>query len=154
MPARPRSASDNATPSGNGLMAEVLTRLWHLTGRDEWRDAAERVIAAFAGAGDRMTGSPTLLAATRLLHDGACVVIAGPSDAPETRALLQAALASPNPAICVLRASRDADLPEGHPARGKAASGIAAHVCRNHMCGMPLRDAAALSFALQAAPKH
>ena len=29
---RPRSAADNATPSGNGMMAEVLGRLFHLTG--------------------------------------------------------------------------------------------------------------------------
>ena len=30
---RPRSATDNATPSGNGMMAEVLGRLFHLDGR-------------------------------------------------------------------------------------------------------------------------
>ncbi len=30
--ARPRTPADNATPSGNGLMAEVLARLHHLTG--------------------------------------------------------------------------------------------------------------------------
>ena len=30
--ARPRTAADNATPSGNGMMAEVLRRLFHLTG--------------------------------------------------------------------------------------------------------------------------
>ncbi|HSU05977.1 MAG TPA: thioredoxin domain-containing protein, partial [Acetobacteraceae bacterium] len=30
--ARPRTAADNATPAGNGLLAEVFARLWHLTG--------------------------------------------------------------------------------------------------------------------------
>ena len=38
---RGRTAGDNATPSGNGLMAEVQARLFHLTGDDRWRAAAE-----------------------------------------------------------------------------------------------------------------
>ncbi len=38
---RPRSAADNATPSGNGMMAEVLARLFHLTGEAHWRARAD-----------------------------------------------------------------------------------------------------------------
>ena len=147
---RPRSAADNATPSGNGLIAEALARLWHLTADATWRDAAEAVIAAFSGAGDRLTGSPTLIAATRLLRDGACVVIAGPQDAPEAMALWQTALASPNPALCVLRAIPGTPLPPNHPACGKAAGGIAAYVCRNQVCGLPIAAAPELAAILVA----
>ncbi len=42
--ARPRSAADDATPAGNGLMAEVLARLYHLTGEPRWRDRAQAVL--------------------------------------------------------------------------------------------------------------
>ncbi len=47
--ARPRSAADQAVPAGNGVMADVLARLFHLTGEPIWRERAEAVIAAFSG---------------------------------------------------------------------------------------------------------
>jgi uncharacterized protein len=149
--ARPRIAADNATPSGNALMAEVLARLWHLTGETRFHEAAERVIAAFAGGEERMTHAPGLMAATRLLLDGACVMVAGPAEDATARALLAAALATPNPAVCVLRATPESDLREDHPAFGKAAFGVAAYVCRNQSCGLPLREPATLVAALREA---
>ena len=64
VPVRGRTAGDNATPSGNGLMAEVQARLFHLTGDDRWRRAAEATIGAFAGnsmasAARRLAGQPS-----------------------------------------------------------------------------------------------
>ncbi len=61
---RARLADDGATPSGVGLMAETFVRLFHLTDAAEWREAAERLIAAFSG-GDprRLAQSPLLLSA-------------------------------------------------------------------------------------------
>ena len=44
---------DGAAPSGVGLIAEVLVKLYHLTDGAEWREAAERLIRAFAGASPR-----------------------------------------------------------------------------------------------------
>jgi uncharacterized protein len=46
---RTKHAHDNATPSGNGVMVQVLTRLYHHTGKSEYRDRAAAVIATFAG---------------------------------------------------------------------------------------------------------
>ena len=46
--ARPRTAQDNATPAGNGLLAEVFARLWHLTGKPVWRERAEACCAPSA----------------------------------------------------------------------------------------------------------
>ena len=40
--ARPRTAADNATPAGNGIMAEVMAKLFHLTGDPAWRARATR----------------------------------------------------------------------------------------------------------------
>ncbi|HET6306381.1 MAG TPA: thioredoxin domain-containing protein, partial [Rhodopila sp.] len=91
---RPRTAADAATPSGNGMMAEVMARLFHLTGDPAWRNRAAGVLAAFAGQPEQMAGMPTLLAAADLLEEAATVVIVG-----EAPALLHAALAAADPAV-------------------------------------------------------
>jgi uncharacterized protein len=148
---RPRTAGDNATPAGNGLMAEVLARLYHLTGEAQWRRRAEAVLTAFAGLGDSLTAAPTLLAAADLLEDGATIVVAGAPDAPATQDLLEAALAAPDPAICVLRAPTPDAVPASHPAHGKIAPGgaAAAYLCRGGTCGLPITDPADLAQRLR-----
>ena len=44
---RPRSAHDGAMPSGNGVAAQALGRLGHMTGETRYLDAAERTLQAF-----------------------------------------------------------------------------------------------------------
>ena len=146
---RPRTAADNATPAGNGMMAEVLARLFHLTGDAEWRVRAEAVLTAFSGQPDQLAGMPTLLAAADLLHAAATVVIVGPAEAAS--ALLQAASASPDPATIVLRTTDAATLHPGHPAFGKTAPTrqAVAYVCRHNVCGLPIADPATLSQTLR-----
>jgi uncharacterized protein YyaL (SSP411 family) len=151
---RQRTALDNATPSGNGLMAEVLARLFHLTGDQVWRQRAEAMLAAFGGTAEALAGSPTLLAAADLLEAGTCVVIAGAPALPATAALWRTARCAPDPALCVLRAAEDGAVPPGHPAHGKAAPNgrAVAYVCRSGTCSPPLDDPAALAAELRAAP--
>ena len=143
---RPRSAADNATPSGNGLMAEVLARLFHLTGDSEWRTRAEAALMAFAGQPEQLAGMPTLLAAADLLQEAACVVIVGSQPAASVRAALQAA----DPAVVVLRANDTSQLPAEHPAFGKTtqAGQSMAYVCRGNVCDLPITDPAILSRKL------
>jgi uncharacterized protein YyaL (SSP411 family) len=149
--ARPRVPSDNATPSGLGLMAEVFARLYHLTGAEVFRTRARTAIAAFGGLGDRLTACPTLLAAADLLDDATVAVIAGAPDLPATQALLAAALAAPDPATVVLRAPTADALPSGHPAHGKTVppGRALAYVCRGGVCGLPIEEAAQLAAALR-----
>jgi uncharacterized protein YyaL (SSP411 family) len=150
--ARPRSAADNAVPSGNGMMAEVLARLFHLTGEARWRERCEALLAAWGGAGAAFAAMPGLLAAADTLMNGASVVIAGAPELPATQALLATALAAPDPAICVLRApgSAAAPLADTHPAHGRAApdGAAAAFVCRGGVCGLPVRSPEALGHLL------
>jgi uncharacterized protein YyaL (SSP411 family) len=126
---RPRTAADNATPAGNGIMAEVLARLFHLTGEPHWRTRADAVLSAFAGQPEQLAGMPTLLAAADFLAEAASVVIA----------------------VVVLRAPETAVLPPGHPAFGKTAGPheAVAYVCRRNVCGLPIADPADLSQALR-----
>ncbi len=145
---RPRSAADNATPAGNGMLAEVLARLFHLTGESRWRDRAEALLRAFSGQGAALAACPTLLAAADLLAHGTTVVIAGDTALPATQALLRVARGSADPAVCVLRA--EAGLAPAHPGFGKTAppGEARAYVCRNQTCGLPIAEPAALRAAI------
>jgi uncharacterized protein YyaL (SSP411 family) len=140
--ARPRSITDGATPSGNGLMAEVLARLHHLTGEPGFRDRADALLRAFSGLGERLAGAPSLLAAADLLEEGAVVVVTGPIGDQAADALHQAALAAPDPATGVLRITSTDTLPSFHPAFAKTLTGNqpAAWLCRAGICERPLVD--------------
>ena len=145
--ARPRTAADNATPAGNGVLAEVFARLWHLTGDARWRERCEALLRAFTGNPDQLSAMPTLLAAADLLEEGATVVVTGDG----AGALAAVALTAADPAVVVLRAGSLDALPTGHPAFGKSAAGRAtAYVCRRNVCGLPLTDRDALAAALAA----
>ncbi|MFV0280891.1 MAG: thioredoxin domain-containing protein [Rhodoblastus sp.] len=144
---RPRHARDNATPSGVGLMAEVFARLYALTGESHWREACDRLILAFSGAGAALALSPTLLGAADLMERATLVVVAGDSG----EALARTALASPDPAVCVLRTADGADWPRLSPAHGRTPIGgkAAAYVCRAMVCGLPDGETAALREKLR-----
>jgi uncharacterized protein YyaL (SSP411 family) len=148
---RPRTAADNATPNGNGIMAEVLARLYLLTSEPRWRSRAEAVLTAFSGLGDRLSAAPTLLAAADLLEDGATVVVAGPQGDRAAQTLLAAARSAPDPATCVLYAASPDAVPPGHPAHGKAqaAGQPAAYLCRAGICGLPITNPDDLVQALR-----
>jgi uncharacterized protein len=144
--ARPRTAADNATPAANGLLAEVFSRLWHLTGDAAWRARAEGLLRAFTGNPDQLASMPTLLAAADLLEEAATVVIAG----EPAGVLASAALGAADPAIVVLRTNSLEALPAEHPAFGKSAGagGATAYVCRRSVCGLPISGSNALAAAL------
>ncbi len=148
--ARPRTAADNATPAGPGIMADVYARLFHLTGDAAWRVRAEGTLRAFAADADRIASVPGILAAADLLAEATSVVVAGDPADPRAQALLDAALSAPDPAVVVLRATTADALPPGHPAFGKGpvCDAPAAYVCRRNVCGLPIADAGALSTQL------
>jgi hypothetical protein len=150
--ARPRTAADNATPAGNGLLAEVFARLWHLTGDAVWRERCEALLRAFSGNPEQFSAMPTLLAAADLLEEGATVAIAGDPAHPLAGALAATALVAPDPGVVVLRASTPDALPADHPAFGKRAGseGAAVYVCRRQVCGLPVVAPDALRTALAA----
>jgi len=143
---RPRSAADNATPAGNGHMAEILARLFHLTGDEAYRSAAAGVLNAFTGEPEKLPTMATLLAAADLLADAITVVVAGDPSRELVAALCRTALTAPDPRIVLLRAANADALPASHPAHGKTAGGkgASAYVCRSGVCGLPVTDPEAL----------
>ncbi len=135
---RARTAADNPTPSGNGVMVDVLARLWWLTGEARHRQRAEAAVAAFAGETARnIFPLSTLLNANALLQEAVQVVLAG-DDGRLRRAVERVSL--PSRVLALIGAAES--LPDGHPAAGKAAveGRPTAYVCRGPVCSLPVTD--------------
>jgi uncharacterized protein YyaL (SSP411 family) len=155
--ARPRNATDNAVPSGNGTMVGVLARLYLHTGEDAYRARAHALIDAFTPEIARnFFGLTTFLNNVDLWMKPVQVAIIGAHARARfryaTKALIAEAyaLATPNLVLSVI--APDDALPANHPAAGKAQKdGVAtAYLCIGETCSLPVTDAGALSQAMPA----
>jgi len=150
---RTKTALDNAVPSGNGTMVEVLARLAYLTGEDSYRQRAEDVVRTFAGMPeDHLPALPVLLMGYALLDGAVQVAIVGAPDDDATRALVRSVLDVPLPNRVLLQVAPGTALPQGHPAHGKEALGgvPTAYVCVGPTCGLPATTAEDLKAQLSA----
>jgi uncharacterized protein YyaL (SSP411 family) len=148
---RTKNAHDNATPSGNGTMVEVLARLFYHTGEAQYRDRAEALVAAFAGeAVKNAFPYTTLLLGADLLAHPVQLVVIGARDAAATDALLRTAAVAATPNLIRALVAPDAALPATHPAAGKGQlDGVpTAYVCVGPTCSLPLTEPEALAVAL------
>ncbi len=152
---RPRDATDNATPAGNSLAAEVLLRLGRLLDREDLRALAGRVLA---GEGAAMARFPSaygrlLTVADAFDRSGVEVVIEGDPDHDATRALLQAAHGRylPDRLVTGDEAGRTPRAPWRLEAGGMDDGAARAHVCHDYACQRPVTDARALAGQLDAA---
>jgi len=147
---RTRQCADNAVPSGNGTMADVLARLYLITGEDAFRSRAEDIINAFpAESANAVSNMPTLLNAFELLSEGAQVVIAGMNG--NCAPLIKAVFASPSTLHVLIRANGENNHAPGHPAHGKTTidGQAAAYICRAGTCSPPLINEDALIAQLK-----
>ena len=152
---RTRSATDNATPAGNGTMAGVLARLYYVTGEGRYRDRAQAVIDGFADElGRNVAGLTTLLNSFELLYGAIQIAIVGPTGDPATEALRRAVFESPTPGRIVTALEPGEALPLGHPAAGKSMLGgkPSAYVCVGPTCSLPITEPEALREALPRPP--
>ncbi len=145
--ARTRSGFDNATPSGNGLAAEALVRLFYLTGETVFGDRADALLRAFAGnIPENVFGYGTLLTAAGLCAEATQIAVLGPADDPATGALMTAAWQGPAAMRIVSLFETNDGLPDLHPAAGKTPTGNrpTAYVCRGPVCSLPITSPEAL----------
>ncbi len=151
---RSKSATDQATPSGNGVMVEVLARLFHQTGQAAYRDRAEAIVTTFAGQIERAFPSMTaLLNAWDLLNNAVQVVLVGRSDDDGYADLLDVVATVCLPDLVLTRLDPAATLAPDHPASGKVAAvpGRAqAYVCVGQVCSLPLSHPSELRRSLTA----
>ncbi len=150
---RSKPIADNATPSGNGAMLEVLARLFLLTGEDRYGERAEDLARLFSGDHlQYLLGIPGLLTHYELLASSLQVVIIGTADDPATAALHRTAVTAAVPNRVVSVVAPGTALPAGHPAAGRDAiqGRPTAYVCRAMVCGLPITTTEALRAALLA----
>ncbi|NQU57617.1 MAG: thioredoxin domain-containing protein [Rhodospirillales bacterium] len=143
---RSKTIADNAVPSGNGVMTEVLARLYLLNGNEEYRTRAEKMILTFSSSQARnMVSLSGLMMGYEVLERALSIVIVGTAGDPETDALIRAAIIAAPPWRVIHRLKPGTDLPQGHPAYGKTATDKpAAFVCTAGTCGLPITSAEGL----------
>lgn len=138
---------DNPEPAGNSAMAEVLTRLYHLTGTPHFETRARAIIAdRLASAQDNPVSGGGILAAADLWLAAVQIVVVGPDDAPATRDMLHQVHTSPWPARVMKHLRPGQDLPRSHPAFGKTMidGRATAYICVGSVCSLPVTDPAAM----------
>jgi uncharacterized protein len=148
---------DGAEPSGNSVAALNLLRLARMTGRADFRESAERLLAAF---GPRLIAMPVALpqmlaACEFFLSEPREIVLVGGKGAPDTEALAETIHHHflPNGVLMLVDSEETrAFLKAGNPAiqamttlEGRAA----AYVCRNYACQLPVAEGRALAELLQ-----
>ncbi|MGO1119532.1 thioredoxin domain-containing protein [Rhodovibrionaceae bacterium A322] len=155
LPLRPKSAQDTATPSGNAVAADVLARLFYLTGNDLYRQKAEAVISAFSGDVQKHTFAFTaLLSAARTLVKGIEIVVVSDVNSPALPDLLAPIHQMSLPEAVIQQVSPDDALPESHPAAAKLKEGHKdgiplVFICQNQSCSLPLTDPQAVKEELE-----
>jgi uncharacterized protein YyaL (SSP411 family) len=138
---RCKNVSDNATPSGNGMMLEVLARLYGHTGAASYRHRAEALALAFSGDNPNyLLSVPGLLAAYEYLANPVQIAILGQPGDPLAREMRDAALRAPVPCKVIAVIPPGETLPDHHPAAGKTQveSRTTAYVCAGPRCGLPV----------------
>jgi uncharacterized protein YyaL (SSP411 family) len=154
---RMKERHDGAEPSGNAIAAWVLARLAALTGGDGWQRATDRFATAFQPWLEKQPSVMPHLTATLqgMEGKGSQLVIVGPSDHEETRAMLRAYWTRFLPDTVLIRVedpARDAlgrlvpfaaQLPliNGKPA---------AYLCEDFACRLPVTSADDLGGLLDA----
>jgi uncharacterized protein len=144
---RAKTVGDAATPSGNGTMLTVLSRLYVLTGDEAMRERAEALERAFAGEVERnVFPLGAYLDGVAFARRPLQIVVVGAADDPATLALADAAKRAPVPDRALLRVAPGAQLPSAHPAHGKGLieGKAAAYVCVGPTCLAPATEVEAL----------
>lgn len=149
---RSKTALDQATPNGNGVMAEVLARLYHLTGEDHYRQRTEETVSAFAGEfSESFANMATLLSGWDYLQTAVQIILVGAAHHPVYEQMRRVIANTCLPNRFLLRVDPGAVLPEQHPAFGKtqhAEDSLTAYVCVGQTCSLPITDPADLRHAL------
>jgi len=146
---RTLTLADNATPNGNGIMLDVLSRLWRLTGDAVYRERFDRVLQVIAAQVTR-NFFPVASALNAVAFDMAALDVVVMGEAGATAELI-AGVREAGPDRLLIQVAPGAALPDSHPAHGRSMQNgqPTAWVCREMVCGLPVTDAAALARQLR-----
>jgi len=136
---RSKPIYDNATPAANGVLADVLVRLFLITGLESYRHSAETLIEAMTTSDPTTVAHmPTVLGAFERLAQGTQVVVVGTLE--ETKNLVRAALQTPLAQLVIIHANEQTTILASNPAFQKTRfKGLAtAYVCSAGTCAEPV----------------
>jgi uncharacterized protein YyaL (SSP411 family) len=139
---RPMSGQDEATPNANGTMVSNLTALYLWTGDERYRERADAVLKAFAGAmRQNVLAHAGLLAAELDVMAPALIVFVVP-EGGDARVLRRALNDVSLPGAVVQEVRAGEALPSSSPAHGKAAidGKPTAYVCIGPQCSLPVTE--------------
>ena len=145
---RPRSAADNAEPSGHSALAGALLTYSALVGSTRHREASDAAVAAAASLGAREPrfAGWTLAVAEAMAAGPLQVAVVG--DGPQAQALLRVARESASPGLVTTHGSPDTPGVPLLADRPLVAGGAAAYVCRGFVCDRPVTTREELTAAL------
>ncbi len=142
---RPKEVYDGALPSGNSAAALLFEELFRLTGKELWREAAEKQLGYICSACARVPAGCAFgyLAMLRYVYGGRELVCALPSgELPES---FKAVLGRYAPELTVLlKTPENGELlsqlapftADMQPQKGKAAC----YICQNGACSLPVTE--------------
>ena len=142
---RSKPLHDNATPPGNGIMAEVLAKLLHLTGDESYRQRFDDLCKALVPEeAERAMHQLSMLIGFETMERAVQIVIAGlEAQAPGLPdPFVRDALVNAPPTRLLVRMADGADLPDDHPAHGKSLvdNKPTVYICVGTTCTLPLTE--------------
>ncbi len=151
---RAKPIFDASIPSGNAMATQLLLRLHHITGQDDYRARAEKVLRSYY---DVMENQPfgfahMLCAVDQYLNPPKEIIVVGNADDPRTKALLAEVhrIYLPNRVLQLVGAEQA--LEDISPLlRGKTQLNgqPTAYLCQNFTCSAPVTNPAELKSLLQ-----
>ncbi|MBK8750693.1 MAG: thioredoxin domain-containing protein [Candidatus Competibacteraceae bacterium] len=147
---RPKPVHDDALPSGNGVAAQVLLKLGHLTGRMAYLEAAERTLRwAWPALQQIPTACNSLLMALEDYLDPVQIIVLRGSEAAALEAWRDRCARSYAPHRLTLAIPTDARVPTGLLAeRRVSAAPVTAYLCSGLKCLPPITTLADLDAEL------
>jgi uncharacterized protein len=151
--ARPRNMQDNATPSGNALIAKDLIRLAAYTGESRYDEAARKTLALLTEAMRQYPQAfgESLSAVDMLVSGLAEIAVVGAPDSAETKALLDMVQKSFRPNSITALTPVDVPGETTIPLlsyRTLRNSKPTVYVCRHFACAAPVNTAAEVQQVL------
>jgi uncharacterized protein len=151
---RAKPIFDASIPSGNAMATQLLLRLHHITGQNDYRARAEKILRSYY---DVMENQPfgfahMLCAVDQYLNPPKEIVVVGNADDPRTKALLAEVhrIYLPNKVLQLVGAEQA--LEDISPLlRGKTQLNgqPTAYLCQNFTCSAPVTNPAELKSLLQ-----
>jgi hypothetical protein len=149
--ARPRTLYDMPTPSANGTMLTVLTRLAILTGEAAYGTRANALIQAMGDEMNRsLISAGAFLGGVEYFGTALQLLVIGHKGNARTQELLRTIWGKALPNRLVTQIEPGDPLPPGHIATGQGMQGgqPTAYICQRNMCSPPITSAVTLSQAL------